>query len=203
MPNQSPANTSPKTPKPDFKLIQDLRRRGYRRIVGIDEVGRGALAGPLVVAVVQIDQFITGINDSKQVRASLRRTLAEQINRQAEQIAVGLASNAEIDRLGLSRALRLAYDRALAKIKADLFLTDNYSLPGRPHFRAIKGDQFFYPTAAASIVAKVYRDQLMGVYHCFYPHFGWQTNVGYGTLFHRQNIERYGSSPLHRQLFLH
>jgi len=205
MPSRLPASTWPPTSKspnqPDFNLVGQLRALGYQRIVGIDEVGRGAIAGPLVVAAVEINFKIVGVNDSKLILNPKRRTLAEQIHRQASQISFGLVSNAEIDRLGLSAAQRLAYDRALTNIKADLILTDNYPLLGGHYCRAIKGDRLFYPTAAASIVAKVYRDQLMRVYHQFHPGYGWVTNVGYGTVEHRAALADMGRCSLHRLTF--
>ena len=179
-----------------------MYRQGYRQIVGLDEVGRGAIAGPLTVGAVEINLEILGVNDSKLIAVSKREKLAEQIKAVAKQVNIGQASNEEIDALGVSKALMLAYDRALENIEADLLLTDFIYLPGRKHLRAIKGDSLFYPVAAASIVAKVYRDNLMKELANKFPDFGWETNVGYGTKSHLAAIKKYGVSPHHRKTFL-
>lgn len=195
---------SPKPPKrqPDWQFLTKLKALGYQRIIGIDEVGRGALAGPLIVAAVELTSQINGVTDSKLITKQKRKKLAYKIHQQAEQIKLGWATNQEIDRLGFTPALRLAYDRTLEQVKADLVLTDNISLPGHCFIRSVKGDQFFYPVAAASIVAKVYRDQLMNVYHQFFPEYLWATNVGYGTATHIESIRRHSFTSLHRQSFL-
>ena len=153
-------------------LIEEntLWKRGYSHVLGIDEVGRGALAGPVVVAAVEIYRPIVGINDSKLLSANKRVLLARQITQESQQLSFGQASNIEIDKLGLSAALELAYMRCLERMVFDLVLTDNYHLSNLPYIRSIKGDQLFYPVSAASIVAKVFRDQVMSVYHSFHPH---------------------------------
>jgi len=192
-----------KKPLPNPKFLKELKAFGYQRIIGIDEVGRGALAGPIVVSAVEIYQPIDAVNDSKLLSAGMRQKIAEQISRRSEQISFGQASNDEIDQLGLAAAQRLAYQRCLEFIEFDLVLTDYYVLKDIKHIKAIKGDQLFYPVAAASIMAKVYRDQLMRTYHHFHPGFGWDKNVGYGTSEHLRFIKSAGSSPLHRISFLH
>lgn len=189
-------------PSPKLNFIQQLAKFGYRRIVGVDEVGRGAIAGPVVVAAVELPVFVDGINDSKLLDRQTRTEISHHIRRLALQISFGAASEKEIDQLGLTAALALAYDRALTHCQSDLILTDNYRLKNLAHIKTIKGDQLFYPVAAASIVAKVLRDQQMSVYHRFYPEYGWCDNAGYGTAFHKQAVKKYGASPLHRQLFL-
>lgn len=196
------AKNRSRRPRPRF--VKDLRLLGYKTIVGIDEVGRGALAGPLVVAAVEIYQPINGINDSKLLSAQKRELLAHQIHYSALQISFGIASNDEIDQLGLAAAQRLAYERALADISVDLLLTDRVHPAGVPRFiSAIRGDSLFYPVAAASIVAKVYRDRLMSVYHQAHPEYCWRQNAGYGTLAHKKALDAIGPCPLHRQSFLH
>lgn len=184
----------------DFRLLRDLLKK-YPHIVGVDEVGRGALAGPIVVAAIEITQEIPDIFDSKKIPRQKREFLAIEIIKKASQVKFGQASNYEIDSLGVSQALKLAYQRALENISADLVLTDNFFLPDSPHLRSLKGDQIFYPTAAASIVAKVFRDQLMRIYHGFYPRYDWINNVGYGTSRHYEGLRKYGISDLHRQSF--
>jgi len=192
----------PTQPEPDLEITKTLQSRGYRRIVGLDEVGRGALAGPLLVAAVEIEDMISGVNDSKLLTPPQRQVLAEQIIRYAKQISFGYASNLEIDQLGMTAALGLAYQRALVNIVADFYLSDNFVLANRPHLRAVKGDRLFYQVAAASIIAKVTRDRHMLIYDRAFPHYGWGQNSGYGTALHRQAIKQYGASPLHRLSFI-
>lgn len=188
---------------PRHQFIKDLQLLGYEKIVGIDEVGRGALAGPLVVAAVEIYKPIDGINDSKLLSVRQRELLADLIKQHAIQIAFGSASNDEIDQLGLSAAQKLAYQRCLDRLEFDLVLTDNYGLEPIKYLKAIQGDSLFYPVATASIVAKVYRDQLMSVYHQAHPEYCWRQNAGYGTPAHQKALDAIGPSPLHRKSFLH
>ncbi|QQG50237.1 MAG: ribonuclease HII [Candidatus Berkelbacteria bacterium] len=196
-----PRPLSPSTP--DFHLLKQLQDLGYQEIVGVDEVGRGALAGPVIVAAVEIATEIPGVNDSKLLERRFRAEVAQIIHRSVVRIRFGYASHLEIDSLGLSQALRLAYQRALSEFEADLVLTDHYDPPTKCRYiRATHGDSLFYPVAAASIVAKVYRDQLMKVYDRFFPEYVWHQNAGYGTAFHRQKISEIGPCTLHRQSFL-
>jgi len=168
----------------------------------LDEVGRGALAGPLIVVAVEITTRIPGVTDSKLLTPKLRHNLAEKIVRAAEQISFGYASNQEIDELGMGAALQLAYRRALNNIIANFLLTDNYHLDGWPHLKTVKGDRHLYQVAAASIIAKVTRDRHMLIYDQLFPQYGWQSNRGYGTLLHRRAIKEHGPSPLHRLSFI-
>lgn len=196
--------TPPSRPRqlPDHSLIAELQKQGYQNIIGVDEVGRGALAGPVVVAVVQVAGKVNGVTDSKQLPKLIRLSLAHELKNTCGLIRFGVASNNEIDQFGISHALSLAYSRALWEVEADLVLTDHYDLPTNHRFiRATKGDSLFYPVSAASIIAKTYRDQLMNVYDRFYPEYGWAQNVGYGTAAHCQAIDQYGKSPLHRVSF--
>ncbi|MEX2012290.1 MAG: ribonuclease HII [Patescibacteria group bacterium] len=187
---------------PKFSTEVKLRQeRGIQKIVGVDEVGRGALAGPLIVCAIELTSEIAGINDSKLINPPGRVILCGQIRALAEQIRFGWATNLEIDELGLAAAQRLAYQRALNDIDAELVLTDNIALD-RPHISKVRGDQFFYSVAAASIVAKTLRDTLMRSYHQFFPNYFWQNNAGYGTKAHFDAIARHGTTKLHRQSFL-
>jgi len=188
---------------PAFEFLQELQALGYHRVVGVDEVGRGALAGPVVVVAVELNVAIEGIHDSKLLTAAARIKLNERIVAAAGQLSIGQASNREIDELGLAAALALAYRRALRGIKADLILTDAYTLKtATRQLKAVRGDSLFYPVAAASIVAKVYRDSLMQRLHPNFSAYGWLTNVGYGTKTHLDAINAIGSSIHHRQTFL-
>lgn len=193
----------PHSSKPEFLFVERLGKAGFKRIVGLDEVGRGSLAGPLVVAAVELTLEIADIDDSKRLNPSQRASLAAKIHRGAKQIRFGQVSNKEIDELGLTGAQRLAYQRSLELIDADLILTDNYYPPIASRcLSAVRGDQLFYPVAAASIVAKVYRDQLMKLYDRFFPAYLWESNVGYATAQHLQALKMHGLSPLHRESFL-
>lgn len=175
---------------------------GYQQIVGLDEVGRGAIAGPMVVAAVEIEVCIPGVTDSKLLSATTRTELANQITTSASQVRYGSVSNQEIDELGVGVALTLAYNRALEHIRGDILLTDFTRLPGKKHILFTKGDLLYHSIAAASIIAKVYRDRLMGIYHQVHPEYSWDQNVGYGTKTHFDSILHNGLSPLHRKTFL-
>lgn len=198
----SPQRPPKPRPKPEFSYIQQLHQLGFERIIGLDEVGRGALAGPLVVAAVELQEPIEYIADSKELTGKVRVELLNKIYHQSSLISLGMVSNLEIDQLGLAKAQALAYQRCLKDTKADLYLTDNVKLDNKNYLRSIKADQLFFPVAAASIVAKVYRDQLMSVYHQFHPLYNWHKNVGYGTKQHLEAVHRYGLSPLHRKSFI-
>lgn len=189
-------------PGPNFQLEKDIRKSwSVQRIVGVDEVGRGAIAGPIIVAAVELTKQLPNINDSKLLSKNTRTLLATKIHHTYSQCRIGWATNNEIDKLGVAKSLALAYDRALRKIEAQLILTDHVKL-NRPHISSVRGDQLFYSVAAASIVAKVYRDTLMRVYHQFYSDFDWDNNVGYGTKRHFDGISRSGLTNLHRQTFI-
>jgi ribonuclease HII len=202
------SNFQPKSPRNKFQLVKpnsafisQLRALGYRRIVGVDEVGRGALAGPLIVAAVELTATIAKVTDSKLLLSNERAKLSHLILKQAEQANLGEASVKEINELGLVKALHLAYQRALGKIEADLILTDYFQLPSHKFISSIAGDSLFYPVAAASIIAKVRRDNLMKSLAIDFPKYRWQFNVGYGTLFHRRTILELGLTEHHRVKF--
>lgn len=189
--------------EPKFSFLKELNKLGYQKIIGVDEVGRGALAGPVVVAAVEVTVSISGVDDSKKISRQGRVNLAHRLHSTCQTVRFGISSNEEIDTLGLSEALKKAYDRALALTEADIVLTDHFDPPNiKRYLRATRGESLFYPVAAASIVAKVYRDQLMRVYDRFFPDYRWSDNVGYATSFHRQAIAQNGPSPLHRKSFL-
>lgn len=190
--------------RPDPSLINELKSiYQFGRIVGLDEVGRGALAGPIVVAAIEINVVLPNVCDSKRLSVVSRTELTPLLIANATQVSLGQASNDEIDSIGITQAQELAYARALENINADLFLTDFVRLPKKyKTIRAVKGDSLFYPVAAASIIAKTYRDQLMKSYGRFFPQYYWQTNVGYSTANHKRKIDEIGPSPLHRKTYL-
>lgn len=192
---------------PTDEFEQEARRRGYRRVAGVDEAGRGPLAGPVVAAAVIWPLRVPsiGICDSKQLLPEERERVYHLILERARGVGVGLADASEIDRLNILEATRLAVVRALAGLSppADYVLTDaltlpSVSLPLRP---IIKGDQLSLSIAAASIVAKVTRDRLMVEYHEQYPQYNFLSHKGYGTPEHLRLLAQFGPSPIHRLSF--
>jgi ribonuclease HII len=192
-------------PTDEFEL--EARRRGYRRIAGLDEAGRGPLAGPVVAAAVILPSRcrLVGVNDSKQVSASDRERLYEVIVARARAIGVGIATEQEIDRLNILEATRLAMRRAVESLTspADCLLIDAVSLSNLaiPSRSIIKGDTLSISIAAASIVAKVTRDRLMEAHHQTYPHYNFLSHKGYGTEEHLQRLAQHGPCAIHRRTF--
>lgn len=181
--------------------------RGSRSVAGIDEVGRGPWAGPVIAAAVLVEPetpWLEGINDSKQVTQRRREELAAAIVSTLP-YAVGAASTREIDRLNIRRATGLAMRRALARLPrvADTVLVDGLPMPelGCAHEAMVGGDARSFAIACASIVAKTVRDRLMRLLAVRYPDYGWNHNCGYGTPTHRAAIERVGVTPHHRRSF--
>ena len=192
-------------PTDEFEL--EARRRGYRRIAGLDEAGRGPLAGPVVAAAVILPSRcrLAGVNDSKQVSESERARLYEVIVVRARAVGVGVATEQEIDCLNILEATRLAMRRALASLAppADCLLIDAVTLPDLaiPSRSIIKGDTLSLSIAAASIVAKVTRDRMMVAYHRAYPEYNFLSHKGYGTEEHLQRLAQHGPCPIHRRTF--
>jgi ribonuclease HII len=192
-------------PTDEFEL--EARRRGYRRIAGLDEAGRGPLAGPVVAAAVILPTRcrLVGVDDSKQVSELERTRLYEVIIQRACAVAVGVATEHEIDRLNIVEATRLAMSRALASLapSADCLLIDAMTLPNLaiPSRSIIKGDTLSMSIAAASIVAKVTRDRMMAVYHRAYPVYNFLSHKGYGTEEHLQRLAEHGPCAIHRRTF--
>lgn len=192
---------------PTDEFERAARLRGYRRIAGIDEVGRGPLAGPVVAAAVilPVRSRLVGVNDSKQLSERERERFYVAICEQAVGMGIGWADVAEIDQLNILEATRLAMRRALEQLvpPPDYVLIDAVSLPGVsiPIRPIIKGDALSILIAAASIVAKVTRDRLMASYHDTFPEYGFLSHKGYGTAEHLERLAYHGPCSIHRRSF--
>ncbi|MEO7521824.1 MAG: ribonuclease HII [Gemmatimonas sp.] len=196
-----------------WSLIErTLREQHGPLLVGIDEVGRGPLAGPVVACAVVMPpdrRAIAGVDDSKQLDAATRETLARRILQHAMAVSLGAASAREIDRINIYHATVLAMRRAFSRVEARLgtaphhVIVDGNSIRtlGIPHTGVVKGDAKCYAVACASIVAKVTRDRLMTSLARRYDGYGWERNAGYGTPFHRQALRQHGLTPHHRRRF--
>ncbi|MBR4774160.1 MAG: ribonuclease HII [Bacteroidales bacterium] len=179
-----------------------------RREAGCDEAGRGPLAGPVVAAAVILPQDYRNphLNDSKQLSERQRNLLREEIEREAVAWAVAVVSAQEIDRLNILHASTHAMCLAVQtlKTKPEFLLIDGnrfYNETDIPYQCIVKGDAQYMPIAAASILAKTHRDELMDQLHEEYPYYGWNTNKGYPTAAHYRAIEQHGISPYHRHSF--
>ncbi len=190
-----------------LKEEKRLWQKGYLHIAGIDEAGRGPLAGPVVAAacILPAKFELSGLNDSKQVTESKRERLFQEIKEQALGFAVGSAEPAEIDALNILQATKLAMKRAVEnlKVRPHFLLIDALELPNIkiPQQGIIGGDELSASIAAASILAKVSRDHWMRELHVLYPEYGFAKNKGYGTKEHLDALRRFGPSPLHRKSF--
>lgn len=186
-----------------------LNQKGYRYICGIDEVGRGPLAGPLVTAAVIMkpDSKIIGIDDSKKLTHEKRIVLTKRILEDAVSYAICEVNPTTIDRINILQATKKGMSQAVSHLKTqpDYLLIDAVTLdehPNIPKSVLIKGDERCYSIASASIVAKEYRDKLMVDYHDLYPEYDFASNKGYGTQKHIQAIKAYGPCPIHRKSFI-
>ena len=196
----------------DFRLEQMLRyekeiyQAGYQAIAGIDEVGRGPLAGPVVAAAVILPPGckIKGLNDSKKIPKKKHQEIYQAVLDKALAVGIGLIDNEIIDQVNIYEATKLAMKEALSKLslKPDYLLIDAMKLDiDIPQESIIKGDANSLSIAAASIVAKVTRDKLMADYDKEYPGYDFAQNAGYGTKSHLQGLERHGVTPIHRKTF--
>jgi ribonuclease HII len=176
-------------------------------LAGVDEVGRGPLAGPVIAAAVILDPArpISGLRDSKKLTAARRAELAEIIESQALAVGVGRAEVEEIDELNILRATLLAMERAVANLalQPDVVYVDGNVTPNlaMPAVAVIGGDDRVASISAASIVAKVIRDREMDRAAAHYPNYGFERHKGYATAAHLEALERFGPSPLHRRSF--
>ena len=191
-------------------LERSLAAQGFVRVAGVDEVGRGPLAGPVVCAAVILpleeEKRVLGIDDSKKLSAKKREALAEQIRAAARAYAIAEVDAAIIDEINILQATRLCMKRAvdMLTLAADMVLTDgnmtlDITLPQRS---IVKGDALVCSIGAASILAKVHRDALMAEYAKLYPEYAFERNAGYGTQAHIRAIREVGACPIHRRSFI-
>ena len=186
---------------------QQARLRGYRAVAGVDEAGRGPLAGPVVAAAVILpDRFeLPGLTDSKQLSAKARERLYPLIRTQALAVGIGVARPEEIDRINILQATLLGMRRAIGRLNVspDFLLIDgNVPVPlSLPQQTLVKGDSRSLSIAAASVVAKVVRDRIMCSLDRLHPGYGLAGHKGYGSAAHIQAIARLGPSPCHRRTF--
>ena len=186
---------------------QELHRQGYVNVAGVDEVGRGPLAGPVVAAAVILphDFDVLGIDDSKKLSEKRREELYEIITEKAVAWGIGMADHETIDEINILQAAKLAMKRALAELEdVDYITFDAMKIEDIdiPQESVIKGDSKILAIAAASIVAKVTRDRMMTEYAKQYPGYGFEKNKGYGTKAHYEGISEHGICPIHRRSYL-
>ncbi|MBW1976054.1 MAG: ribonuclease HII [Deltaproteobacteria bacterium] len=202
-----------KVPSPVLDLYEfdeKFQNRGFKLIAGIDEAGRGPLAGPVVAAAVVYTSSARvpdGINDSKRVKESQRKVLFQEILNSGAFVGIGYALPYEIDSLNILRATLLAMSRALSALplSPDLVLVDgNYEIPcgkNLTQIAIIGGDRKSLAIASASIIAKVFRDRVMILYDRLYPEYGFAKHKGYPTKQHIEALKKYGPCPIHRESF--
>ncbi|MFL6230421.1 MAG: ribonuclease HII [Pyrinomonadaceae bacterium] len=202
------APRTPRSSKIGTLFEEEARRGGYQLIAGLDEVGRGALAGPVVAAAVILDPakpLPPGLNDSKQLTRLQRERIGEELKAAAVCYAVGSVPPAEIDRTNILVATRLAMRQALEQLcpGAEYLLIDALQLREvqLPQRAIIGGDACCASIAAASVIAKTYRDALMRDYHEEFPHYGFARHVGYGTREHWAALREHGACAIHRRSF--
>ncbi len=196
----------------ELKKIEEeiySKNPNFKYICGIDEAGRGPLAGPVVVAcaVMPRDSMIEGVNDSKKISEKKREELFEKITSEAISYGVGIIDQKEIDRINILNATKEGLTMAVKElsVRPDLIIVDalnNIDTEGIPYESIIKGDAKCYSIAAASIIAKVTRDRIMRQWDEIYPQYGFIKHKGYGTAAHIAAIKEYGPCPLHRNSFI-
>ena len=190
-----------------YQYDQSLRMQGYLRVAGIDEAGRGPLAGPVVAAAVVLKKGITiaGLRDSKKVPEDERKSLFSLIQDASEAIGIGIVGPEDIDRLNILRATRQSMEMALAKLSAipDILIIDALSLPSVSiqQRSPVKAESVSASVAAASIIAKCTRDKIMLEYHDQYPVYNFGKHKGYATKEHLDMLQRFGPCPIHRKGF--
>jgi len=199
---------------PNFNEEKKLWKKGYEIVVGLDEVGRGCLSGPVVAAAFTVSKFLIfnfkflNIKDSKQLTAKKREEIYKNLTNNPDVgWGIGVVSEKIIDKINILEATKLAMRKAVAslekKSRVDYLLIDgNFGINiDIPQKSIIKGDQKVFSIAAASIIAKVYRDRLMKKYHKKYPQYGFDIHKGYPTKSHCKALEKYGACKIHRKTF--
>ena len=190
-----------------YQYEDDARSQGYKLIAGVDEVGRGSLVGPVLVAAVILppDFYFAKLNDSKKISARVREKLCEEIKSSAVAYSCAEVSKDEVDDLNVYQATILGMRRAVAALtpQPDFVLTDamKVDFDGIENLAIIRGDTLSASIAAASIVAKVTRDKLADEWSKIFPQYGFEKNRGYGTKFHREAIKNLGPTEIHRRSF--
>ncbi len=192
---------------PDFSIETQVKSNGFKLVCGVDEAGRGPLAGPVCAAAVILNEEIEGLNDSKKLTEKKREALFDVIKEKALSYSIAFASVEEIEEHNILNATYLAMNRAIEglNIKADFALIDGNRVPTDikvPCETVVKGDAKSCSIAAASILAKVTRDRLMLEEDEKYPEYNFKKHKGYGTKEHTDAILKYGVSPIHRPSFL-
>ena len=190
-----------------FEHDRTLLSDNVKLIAGIDEVGRGPLAGPVVTAcvVMPYDEMINGVYDSKKISLKKRELLYDEIMKKAVSVSISLKNQDVIDEINILNATKECMKESFSHltVKPDLLLVDAVKLDICENEKAIiKGDATSYAIACASIIAKVYRDRLMADYAVKYPNYDFENNVGYGTKKHIEGIKENGITPIHRLSFL-
>lgn len=185
---------------------KEAQKQGFQYVAGIDEVGRGPLAGPVVAAAVILPEniFISGINDSKKLSSKKREQLYQEIKNEALAIGIGVVGADVIDEINIYQATKKAMNIAINQLSIfpDFLLIDAMKIDTPITQRSlIKGDSLSVSIASASIIAKVYRDRLMMEYSKKYPEYQFEKNAGYGTREHIQAIRKFGPTPIHRKTF--
>lgn len=198
---------------PTLDLEKSLWEQGYKYVAGVDEVGRGPLAGPLVagaVVMTSLGQVVDGVRDSKKMSEKRRVEASKLIMELSSGWGIGEVSCLEIDNLGISKAVNLAMLRAIEnlttrfKFKPDILIIDGKGVRDIKGYKSIKmdkGDLHHYSIAAASIIAKVYRDNIMKNVSLIHPNYSFDRNMGYGTKEHIDSIAKYGICNMHRKSF--
>jgi ribonuclease HII len=172
------------------------------KVCGLDEVGRGALAGPLVAAGVIFGKSVVGLNDSKKLKREIRERVYEQITESGATVEIEIISARQINNRGIGWANKIAFKRLAKKMSADKFIADGNLKLGKKISSIVKADTKIPEVMAASIVAKVTRDRMMQELHKDFPGFGWDKNVGYGTKRHIEAIRTLGETKHHRSVFV-
>ena len=190
------------------EIEKELYQKGFQNICGIDEAGRGPLAGPVVIAgvIMPQDSMIEGVNDSKKVSEKKRETLYDLILEEAISYSVAIIGQDVIDEINILNATKQGVTKVVEEleVKPDLIVVDaltHINTKGIPYDSIIKGDAKCYNIAAASIIAKVTRDRIMRQWDEIYPQYGFCSHKGYGTAKHIAAIKEYGLCPIHRRSF--